>query len=351
MFNKNIFILHLFIMGVSGLLKSQVGINNNSPQATLDITAKTTDGSKPEGLLAPRLTGDQIKSEDLQYNAAQKGLIVYATSAVTLPSTKTANINSEGYYYFDGSTWQRMDTNTNIFNSNGALTGNRYVDLGTSSLGFIGSGNIGVGTISPNGSAALDINVNNRGFLPPRMTNTERNAIGSPATGLIVFSTTDGCLQINSGTPAAPNWGCIASQTGGGTAVVQVNSFTPNTPAGQALSEVCLGSICIRHDGAAAEGSIQIRSNTGSPIANTSVAGFQVATSGINEGNTVITTLATTYGSTIFYRGGASGGEFINYQISTGTGENYRAFLTLVGPSLIPGAGNGNYLLNLEKVR
>ncbi|WNI36449.1 hypothetical protein [Chryseobacterium sp. SG20098] len=69
----------------------------------MDITPKTTDGSKPEGLLAPRLTGDQIKAGDAQYTTAQKGTIIYATAAVTSSSTKTANITAEGYYYFDGS--------------------------------------------------------------------------------------------------------------------------------------------------------------------------------------------------------------------------------------------------------
>jgi hypothetical protein len=28
-----------------------------------------------------------------------------------------------------------------------------------------------------------------RGFLPPRMTESQRNAIGSPATGLLVYQT------------------------------------------------------------------------------------------------------------------------------------------------------------------
>ncbi|WP_346984040.1 hypothetical protein [Chryseobacterium sp. POE27] len=40
---------------------AQVGINNTSPKATLDITAKT-NGTKPEGLIIPQLTGDQIRT-------------------------------------------------------------------------------------------------------------------------------------------------------------------------------------------------------------------------------------------------------------------------------------------------
>ncbi|KQT24126.1 hypothetical protein ASG22_08910 [Chryseobacterium sp. Leaf405] len=211
------------------------------------------------------------------------------------------------------------------------------------------AGNLGIGTTTPNSSSALEITTTSQGLLPPRMINTQRDAIVLPATGLMIYSLTSNCLQINSGTPTVPNWGCVANQGGGGTAVVQVNSFTPNTAAGGIASEICLGSICVRHTGTAQEGSIQLRSNTGASIPNSSVAGFQVATSGINEGNTSIGALTTSY--VTYYRGGASGGEFINYQICTGNGENYRAFLTLVSPTLNATAGTAMYLLNVERIR
>lgn len=117
----------LAVLLSSGILLSQVGINNTSPQATLDVSAKTTDGSKPEGMIAPRLTGEQIKSGDPQYTTAQKGTIVYATSAVLIPvvGSKTQNITSEGYYYFDGALWQKFTNGNGMTASNGlTLTGN-----------------------------------------------------------------------------------------------------------------------------------------------------------------------------------------------------------------------------------
>jgi len=210
-------------------------------------------------------------------------------------------------------------------------------------------GRLGVGTIAPDSSSSVEVSTTSKGFLPPRMTNTQRDAIALPATGLMIYSTTNKCLQTNIGTPASPNWGCVAVQGSTGAAVVQVNSYTPNTPAGSAASETCLGSLCVRHNGTASEGSILLRSNTGAPIPNSSIAGFQVATSGINMGDTEIVSLSTAY--TQFYRGGASGGEFINYQVCTGTGENYRIFLTMVASVTNPTAGNGMYLLNLERIR
>jgi hypothetical protein len=51
--------------------------------------------------------------------------------------------------------------------------------------------NIGIGTSTPHASAALEISSTSKGFLPPRMTVAEIEAIASPANGLIVFCTTD----------------------------------------------------------------------------------------------------------------------------------------------------------------
>ena len=48
---------------------------------------------------------------------------------------------------------------------------------------------LGIGTNSPNASAMLDVTATNKGLLLPRMTNSQKNAISNPATGLIVFCT------------------------------------------------------------------------------------------------------------------------------------------------------------------
>lgn len=51
---------------------------------------------------------------------------------------------------------------------------------------------IKVGTAAdPDASAVLDLSgVTDRGFLPPKLTSTQRDAISSPATGLLIFNTT-----------------------------------------------------------------------------------------------------------------------------------------------------------------
>lgn len=48
---------------------------------------------------------------------------------------------------------------------------------------------IGIGTITPEASSILDVTSTNKGFLTPRMTTAQRNAISSPTNGLMVYDT------------------------------------------------------------------------------------------------------------------------------------------------------------------
>ncbi len=70
----------------------------------------------------------------------------------------------------------------------------------------------GIGTTTPDASAKLDVSATNKGFLPPRMTMAQRNAISNPATGLQIFQT-DGVvgLYVNIGTTSTPSWQLMAA--------------------------------------------------------------------------------------------------------------------------------------------
>ncbi|MEG0926696.1 hypothetical protein [Chryseobacterium sp.] len=132
----------------------QVGINTVTPYTTLDVTAKTTDGSRAEGVIAPRLTGDQIKAGDAQYTANLRGNIIYATSAVGIASPKTVNITAAGYYFFDGSVWQKLNDGSltsNIYNNNGTLTANRTVTMADKTLSFTTAPTAGTSHFNVNG--------------------------------------------------------------------------------------------------------------------------------------------------------------------------------------------------------
>jgi hypothetical protein len=66
-------------------------------------------------------------------------------------------------------------------------------------LSILTTGEVGIGTTTPSTKAALDITSTTKGFLPPRMTTTQRNAIASPPAGLVIYNTTTSNLNTYNG--------------------------------------------------------------------------------------------------------------------------------------------------------
>lgn len=81
-------------------------------------------------------------------------------------------------------------------------------------LSSIMVGQVGINTdgSAPDNSAILDAKSNNKGFLPPRMTTAERDAINSPAIGLVIFNTDLKCLEFYAG--AQDGWFCQCPSIG-----------------------------------------------------------------------------------------------------------------------------------------
>ena len=73
---------------------------------------------------------------------------------------------------------------------------------------------VGIGTTTPEASAAVDITAADKGLLVPRLTAAQRTTIANPATGLLVIQT-DGVsgFYYNAGTPAKPNWLNLSTYT------------------------------------------------------------------------------------------------------------------------------------------
>lgn len=59
--------------------------------------------------------------------------------------------------------------------------------------------NVGIGTTTPDASAALDVSSTSQGFLPPRLSSAQRDAMPNKTAGLTIFNTTTGCLEFYNG--------------------------------------------------------------------------------------------------------------------------------------------------------
>jgi hypothetical protein len=71
----------------------------------------------------------------------------------------------------------------------------------------------------------LELASTQKGFLPPRLTTAERDAIKNPAEGLTIFNSTKNCLEWylptgwytacgDNGVPIVTNYICTTNQTG-----------------------------------------------------------------------------------------------------------------------------------------
>ncbi|UWX60407.1 hypothetical protein N0B40_18695 [Chryseobacterium oranimense] len=115
-------------------INAQVGINTNQGQATLDVVGFPTTTSKPDGIIAPRLSLSQLAAKT--YASAQTGAIVYVNSINATPAGSTINVTAPGYYYFDGTLW------VFITPSDWHITGNSGTTAATVAVGnTISSGN------------------------------------------------------------------------------------------------------------------------------------------------------------------------------------------------------------------
>lgn len=107
-----------------------IGIDNADNSAILDLTSTT------KGFLIPRMT------------QAQKNAIVTPATGLFVYQTD----NTDGFYYYDGSTWNFLSVAGNtLYSSDGALSGDRVVTIpSSSSLKITGSDKPGGLFISDN---------------------------------------------------------------------------------------------------------------------------------------------------------------------------------------------------------
>jgi hypothetical protein len=233
--------LFFSIVNTMMLFSQGIGINatGNDPHASAGLDVSFTN----KGFLTSRVT--LTGTTDVTTIASPAtGLLVYNTAtAGTSPNNVTP-----GFYYYDGAKWQRIinqqpdatvefntanpnsgsptftpntPANTSyiyvstVDNSQWTYNGSAYVtytppastpwmlsggtnDAGGNKSGTVyRTGSVGIGaTTTPAASAMLDVNSTTQGFLPPRMTTTQRNAISSPAAGLVVYNNTDHRLDV-----------------------------------------------------------------------------------------------------------------------------------------------------------
>jgi hypothetical protein len=153
-----------------------VGLGTTSPQARLQVLdlLKISNAAQSQGALA---LGDG-SSTQFGVGLARWNGATNAAGAGGMGYFAQGAGNAGGHYFYTGDAVA------------GSTTLRATIDA---------SGNLGLGTSSPSASAILDAQSTTKGVRMPNMTTTQKNAIASPAAGLMVFDTTLAKLCVYSG--------------------------------------------------------------------------------------------------------------------------------------------------------
>lgn len=206
---KSIFFILFFYSVLQ--LNAQTGINTIDPKATLDVVGQPSTITVMDGIIPPRLTGDQLQAKT--YTSDQNGAITYATQASSSPAGQTINVTSAGLYVFNSilNQWIALSSNTansyskNVFcDTNDPNTATIFDDelpvvTNTVSLtqnqqniyyGLDGSVWIWNGTSYISYNQNYNLNVGQRVSIIRTMANSVANNTILPASGLIELDAT-----------------------------------------------------------------------------------------------------------------------------------------------------------------
>lgn len=160
----------------------------------LTIAGTTSSRFQANGNVGIGTTTDAGFKLDVSGTArVQNGLTISGQTAnnyLTI-GTGTGNAFFVWSAYFLGVNGVKLRSEGLIGDPSAAATSTR-ASAAIDSRGYLVTDSIGIGTSTSaiNASAIAQINSTTKGFLPPRMTTSQKTAIASPAAGLVVFDTT-----------------------------------------------------------------------------------------------------------------------------------------------------------------
>ena len=91
--------IYLFLLLITISLEGQVGINNQTPEATFKVVGKPNDVNYYGGIIPQRIKGNQLTAKT--YTLAKGGAVAYMTSRPTTLSGQAVYILEPGLYYFN----------------------------------------------------------------------------------------------------------------------------------------------------------------------------------------------------------------------------------------------------------
>lgn len=227
---------------------AQIGIGNNDPKATLDISGNPSATGTPDGIIAPRINRADLIAKSA-YTTAQKGTIIYIADLSGTTNIATNKITEIGYYYFDGAKWCSMNSTGFTFNYGDIKTGiqsndhNGWIKLDGRAINTltatqqVKAAALGIGSNLPNATNTYLVqNGNALGSISGSNTRTlAQNQLPNITLNYSRFSsfTTDGISGSSSGTlPLNGTSSALIGWTGNG----RINFTSSNTNTTSSLN-------------------------------------------------------------------------------------------------------------------
>jgi hypothetical protein len=190
-----------------------VGIGTTNPSEKLTVIGNGVFGDSTTKYNAITISGGHVGDGGNDYgltiNSFEPAITLIDRSSGS-GSTQLFGTNSGGLWLVgdtlnDGTIGHTANT-TDFFVAKFEPFNTIFYTSGAESMRVASTGNVGIGTSSPNAASIVDAQSTTKGVRFPNMTTTQKNAIANVA-GNVVFDTTLGKLCVNSGS----GWETITS--------------------------------------------------------------------------------------------------------------------------------------------
>lgn len=176
----------------------RLGIGTNAPSTRLQVRGSGATSATTALLVQNSAATEVLKVTDDSVTNARGSLnILHATSA-----TRSLKLGWGSVFATDSGSELVLGAVFTVSSAPQILLAGNSRTSGANTMQLQASAGVSIATSvsNPDASAQLDVSSTTKGFLPPRMTTTQKNAIATPAAGLVVYDTTTNKLCCYDGT-------------------------------------------------------------------------------------------------------------------------------------------------------
>jgi hypothetical protein len=198
----------------AAIAKTKIALTNSIVDADINAAAAIDGGKINPAFQSPvsisRSSGIAGNAPELFFNRRRTGDNQEVASNTRLGSIFFSGRDDAGNFIEGAAVLANVDGEPSTNDMPGRLifsTTASGSSTPTERMRITNAGNVGIGTTAPSAAAILTLTSTTQGFLPPRMTTAQRNAISTPPAGLMIYNTSTNKLNVRT----ASSWEAVTS--------------------------------------------------------------------------------------------------------------------------------------------